>query len=65
MKRFAMKNSLYANIKIDIPLSLIQRANSLIMRMYREEIVNIANQSQTLVSGTEINKIYSHINKEK
>lgn len=60
-----MKNSLYANIKIDIPLSLIQRANSLIMRMNREEIVNIANQSQTLVSGTEINKIYSYINKEK
>ena len=60
-----MKKSLYADIRIDIPLSLIQRANSLIMRLDRAEIVNIANQSQSLVTGTEINKIYSHINKEK
>ena len=33
--------------------------------MSRDEIVDIAKQSQYLITGAEINKIYSHVNKIK
>ncbi|MBR1402886.1 MAG: hypothetical protein IJ558_01770 [Treponema sp.] len=65
MRKVKVRISSSSNRKIDVSSSLIQRANSVIMRMSRDEIVDIAKQSQYLITGAEINKIYSHVNKIK
>ena len=65
MKKNKIRNQPSSRKKTVVSLSLIQRANTVIMGMSRDEIVDSAERSKYLVTGFEINKIYSHVNKTK